>query len=164
MLSKILSKEDCAKCRICCCFDSSDIWEAPIITKTKAAEILSRYNHEQKFREKDDCYVLDMKKEESEDLYYCSMLDREKGCVMNDDKPFDCQIWPFRVMDLNGTKVITISPVCPVVKTRSLEELSIFAKELAPLIFQQAEKNPIMIKPYINDYPILAVNMKGKEI
>ncbi len=158
MLSKILSKEECAKCRICCCFDSSDIWEAPVITQSKADEILKDYNSEQKFLNKDDHYILDMKKEADKDLFYCSMLDNQSGCIMKDKKPFDCRIWPFRIMDLNGTNVITLSPVCPVVKTRSLEELSDFAKELAPIVFKEAKVNPQIIKPYINGYPILAVN------
>lgn len=158
MLSKILSKEECAKCRICCCFDSSDIWEAPVITKSKADEILSGYNSEQKFINKDDYYILDMAKEADEDLYYCSMLDKNSGCVMKDNKPFDCRIWPLRIMDLNGIEVITLSPVCPVVKTKSIEELSDFVQEIAPIIFEQAKKTPQIIKPYINGYPILAVN------
>lgn len=163
MLRKILSKEECAKCRICCCFDSSDIWEAPIIYKQKADEILKEYNPEQKFIKKGDSFVFDMKKEENEDLFYCSMLDKNTGCVMKDSKPFDCRIWPFRVMDFNGRKVITLSPVCPVVKTKPLNEVTSFISELAPIIFEQAEKNPDIIKPYIDGYPILAVNPDGKE-
>ncbi len=164
LLNKILSKEECANCRICCCFDSSDIWEAPVITRSKADEILEKYNSDQKFHNKDDnYYILDMKKEKNEDLYYCSMLDKNKGCIMQDEKPFDCRIWPFRIMDLNGTKVITLSPVCPAVKKRSLEELTEFAEELAPVIFNEAKVNPQIIKPYINGYPILAVNADRKE-
>lgn len=163
MLSKILSKEECAKCRICCCFDSSDIWEAPVITKSKADEILENYNETQRFLENGDSFIFDMEKEPDEDLYYCSMLDRENGCVMKDSKPFDCRIWPFRVMDLNGTLVLTLSPVCPVVKTRALEELCDFATELAPVVFKQAKAEPVIVKPYINGYPILAVNCDGKE-
>lgn len=163
MLSKILSKEECAKCQICCCFDSSDIWEAPVITKSKADEILSSYNSGQKFHAKDDYYILHMEKEADKDLYYCSMLDKHNGCVMKDNKPFDCRIWPFRIMDLNGTRVITLSPVCPVVKKHPLEELSDFAEEIAPVIFKEAKANPVIIKPYINGYPILAVSTDRKE-
>ncbi len=157
MLSGILSKEECAKCRICCCFDSSDIWEAPVITKEKQAEILKNYNPNQRFVQKDGNTILDMKKEDNEDLYYCSMLSHETGCIMKDNKPFDCRIWPFRIMSLNGTWVITLSPVCPVVKTRPLDKLCEAAERLAPIIFAEAEKNPQIVKPYINGYPILAV-------
>lgn len=157
MLKKVLSREECAKCKICCCFDSTDIWEAPVITQQMRDEILKNYDPNQKFLQKDGFYILDMPKEPDEDLYYCTMLDHSKGCKMGENKPFDCRIWPFRVMSLNGTQVITLSPVCPVVKTRPLDKLSELANELAPVIFEQAEKEPHMIKPYINGYPILAV-------
>lgn len=66
-------------------------------------------------------------------------------------------------MDLNGTKVITLSPVCPAVKKHPLEELTEFAEDLAPVIFNEAKINPQIIKPYINGYPILAVNTDGKD-
>ncbi|MGN0601757.1 MAG: hypothetical protein ACI4I7_03505 [Oscillospiraceae bacterium] len=157
MLVKILSKEECAKCKICCCFDSSDIWEAPVITDDKYDEILKNHIPSQKFRQEQNCRVLDMEKEPDEDLYYCSLLDKSKGCIMGDNKPFDCRIWPFRIMSLNGTQVITLSPVCPVVKTRPLDKLCEVADELAPMIFDEAERNPQIVKPYINGYPILAV-------
>lgn len=157
MLSEILSKDECAKCRICCCFDSTDIWEAPIITKEKQDEIIRDYNPKQKFVQKDGNTILNMKKEKGEDLYYCSMLSHETGCIMKDKKPFDCKIWPLRIMLLNGTLVITLSPVCPVVKTRPLDKLCEVASKLAPALFAEAEKNPQIVKPYINGYPILAV-------
>ena len=32
MLTKILSRAECAKCQICCSFDSYDLWETPVIT------------------------------------------------------------------------------------------------------------------------------------
>ena len=156
MLSKLLSREECAKCKICCCFDSSDIWEAPVITKDKADEILNKYNPRQKFLQKEDYSILDMPKEQDKDLYFCTMLDHNTGCVMQDNKPFDCRIWPFRVMKLKETLVLTLSPVCPVVKTRPMETITEVAKELAPVIFAEAEKTPQIVKPYINGYPIVA--------
>ena len=157
VLRKLLSKEECAECKICCGFNSSDIWEAPVITKEKSAEIISKYNPEQKFLQKEDYCILHMPKEQDKDLYFCTMLDHNKGCVMGDNKPFDCKIWPFRVMNLNKTLVITLSPVCPVVQKRTLESITEVAHELAPVIFAQADKTPQIVKPYINGYPILAV-------
>ena len=32
MLTEILSREACAKCRVCCVFDKDDIWEIPVIS------------------------------------------------------------------------------------------------------------------------------------
>lgn len=77
MLSKILSKEECAKCRICCCFDSYDIWETPYISQTLASKILQEYTPKQEFIKKENHFLFKMDKEQNADLYYCPMLDNE---------------------------------------------------------------------------------------
>ncbi len=63
-----------------------------------------------------------------------------KGCILGDDKPFDCRIWPLRVMALNETKVITLSPVCPTMNEKSIKELTKTANELADQIFEYADE------------------------
>lgn len=163
MLSKILSKEECAKCRLCCSFDSYDLWETPVITKNLASQILQEYLPQQEFVRRDDYFLLKMNKEPDEDLYYCSLLDHSNGCIMGDDKPFDCRIWPYRVMSLGFTRVITLSPVCPVVQTKPLEDIQALAKKLAPAIFEYADENPGAVKPYIDGYPIMVVEKPQRE-
>lgn len=158
MLSKLLSKEECAKCRICCSFDSTDLWETPVVSAKLRDRILDDYP-EMRFVEKGESYLFRMDKEPDEDLYYCSVLDRKKGCVLGDEKPFDCRIWPFRVMEFNGQWVITLSPVCPVMIKKPLDEVSALAKELAPIIFAEADKNPDIVKKYLPNYPILVTEI-----
>lgn len=160
MLSKILSKEECAKCRICCCFDSYDIWETPYISPALASKILQEYAPKQEFIKKENHFLFKMDKEQDADLYYCPMLDNEKGCVLGDDKPFDCRIWPLRVMALNETKVITLSPVCPTMNEKFIKVLTKTANELADQIFEYADENPEAVKPYLDGYPILVVEGK----
>lgn len=157
MLSKILSHDDCEKCQICCTFDSYDLWETPVITDSLASKILQEYAPQQKFIRKDDHFLLKMDKEPEADLYYCSLLDRDKGCILGDSKPFDCKIWPFRIMALNGRRVITLSPVCPVLIKKPVNEILEEANELAPTIFEYADKNPAVVKPYLEGYPIMVV-------
>lgn len=160
MLSKILSREECAKCRLCCSFDSYDLWETPYIPAQLASRILQEFKPDQEFIKKEDHFLLKMQKEPDMDLYYCSLLDPDKGCILEDNKPFDCQIWPFRIMALNDTRVITLSPVCPVVQTRPLCDIQAVAKEIAPEIFAYADENPAAVKPYLEGYPIMVVEEK----
>ena len=155
MIGKLLSREECAKCRLCCCFDSYDLWETPIIEKSTHDRIISGFRPDQAFLDLEDHYLLKMQKEPDRDLYYCSLLYHDKGCIMGEEKPFDCRIWPFRVMDLNGTRVIALSTVCPVVQTRPLCEIQAVAKELAPQIFAYADRAPFAVKKYISGYPIM---------
>lgn len=156
MLKKLLSREECANCKICCSFDDYDIWETPIIDDELKVKVL-KLNPEQKFVTKGSSSILRMEKDVQEDLYFCSLLDRQKGCMLGDEKPFDCRIWPFRVMRLDKRLVITLSPVCPVVQTRPLSLIKEVCDELAPVIYAQAQKNPDIVKNYIENFPILNV-------
>lgn len=155
MLSKILSREECAKCKICCCFDSYDLWETPIISQPLASKILQEYAPRQQFVKKDDYFLLKMEKEPEADLYYCSMLDHDKGCILGDEKPFDCKIWPLRIMNMEGKRVITLSPVCPTVFKKPIGDIMELAQELSEEIFKYADENPGAVKPYLKGYPVL---------
>ena len=156
MLSKILSKKDCEKCRLCCSFDSYDLWETPIISKHLATKILQEFVPQQKFVHKGEDFIFKMEKEENEDLYFCPMLDKSKGCILGDDKPFDCEIWPFRVMNYSGRLVLTLSPVCPVLYKKPVDEIMEVAKEISKPIFRYAQENSGVVKKYIDGYPIFA--------
>lgn len=103
-------------------------------------KILQEYTPKQEFIKKENHFLFKMDKEQNADLYYCPMLDNEKGCILGDDKPFDCRIWPLRVMALNETKVITLSPVCPTMNEKSIKELTKTANELADQIFEYADE------------------------
>jgi hypothetical protein len=154
MLGEILTREECARCRICCSFDSYDLWETPVITdgvKERALEIDCNL----RFSDVSGARLFIMQREPDEDLYFCPMLDHKKGCKLGDEKPFDCRIWPYRVMRFEGRRVIVISPVCPTVYSKPLNEIKALAEKLAPTIFAEADKTPEMVKPYIAGYTIL---------
>lgn len=154
-LTPVLTSEDCGKCRWCCRFTAEDIWEAPLISarcKTALEQILhSEVNltdgkhgriFEPRYNEKGLCD--------------CPALG-EDGCVLGEERPDDCKVWPFRVMLFGDRRVITVSPECPEINRRALAELSAFVTGgFAERLFGLARDNPQMIKPYIYDYPILA--------
>lgn len=154
MLSSILSKSECAECRICCCFDSYDLWETPVVTDDVMRRSLE-VKPEQQFADVNGTRLYIMQKEPDKDLYYCPMLDHSRGCLLGDEKPFDCRIWPLRIMDFEGRRVIVMSPVCPTLYNKPLSELRELALRLAPAIFAEADKTPQMVKPYIAGYTIL---------
>lgn len=159
MLSKLLSREECAKCRICCTFDDDDIWETPVIYNDLAERVEASVGAS--LIDKQEYKLFSLSKKEDGELYYCTALDRTKGCKLsNETKPFDCKIWPFRVMKLKGLDriVITLSPVCPVVKTKPLKSILQTLDEIKEEIFKEASAHPFMVKDYIDGYPILAIN------
>lgn len=94
---------------------------------------------------------------DEEGLAKCPML-TERGCALGDEKPFDCRIWPFRVMKTGSLLAITVSPVCDAVSSLPLKRLSEFVSDgFGDTIYNHAKSHPEMIKPYVEGYPILRV-------
>ena len=160
MLKNILSGSSCAACRICCVFDKYDLWETPIVTEEVYQKVRAEYP-EVEFVCKGSNRLFRMTPEnvDGEELYYCPMLDHKTGCKLGDSKPFDCRIWPYRIMELGGKKVISIASICPEMNKKPLKDLvdELDRNGLADKIFAEAEKNPDMVKPYQDGYPILKV-------
>ncbi len=155
MLKNILKGEDCASCRICCVFDKYDLWETPVLEESLKDKASEKFP-DTAFVQKGDGWLFRM--EESEDgLYYCPMLDPKSGCMLGDDKPFDCRIWPYRVMELGGCRVISIASICPTMYVKPLSELcgELEKNGLAEKIFAYADSHPHIVKPYESGYPIL---------
>ncbi|MGN1481408.1 hypothetical protein [Porcipelethomonas sp.] len=157
MLKGLLENKSCRECRICCGFDKTDIWEMPVMNSDTAKE-LSRLRPDTEFTEKDGAFIVKAGRLEGDELFFCPALDKEKGCILGDKKPFDCSIWPYRIMDLNGTWVISICPVCGELYNRPLRELVEFVENgLGEKIYKYALENPDIVKKYDHSYPILKV-------
>lgn len=157
MLKNILSGSDCASCKICCIFDKYDLWETPVLDERLKAIVEERFP-DVAFIQKGDGWLFRM--EESEDeLYYCPMLDHKTGCRLGDDKPFDCRIWPYRIMNVGGRRVISMASICPTMYGKPLKDLcdELDRDGLAERIFAHADAHPDIVKPYENGYPILKV-------
>ena len=154
MLKEILKGSDCAACRVCCIFDRSDCWEVPLVEPALEAYIKENYP-DVKLKKVGRCSVFHSEFDEK-GLTACPML-TENGCKLGDRKPFDCRIWPFRVMRKEGLLLLTLSPVCGTVSKLSVEQVSGFAAKIADTIYNAAENNPEMIKDYIDGYPIFAI-------
>lgn len=156
MLSKVLSKEECAACRFCCSFRRQSAWETPLFTKEKVEELKKKYG-EFEVKEYNDSYTLElgnMYKTDSEDEEApCPFLDSDRGCILNDDdKPFDCKIWPLRVMEENGRQYIALTPTCPSVNKSVGELKELVRGGLGEQIFEYAQNMPDMVKGYRADF------------
>ncbi|MCH5325077.1 MAG: hypothetical protein J1E39_07650 [Eubacterium sp.] len=159
MLKKILSPSSCAQCRVCCVFDREDVWEIPTVSDELKEYILNNIDSAAVFDEKDGKRTFHMTFTDGEELSNCPML-TERGCMLGDNKPFDCRVWPFRIMRLDDKLLgITVSPVCETVSAMPLARLSEFllGDGLADKMFAYAKENPYIIKPYIENYPVLSI-------
>ncbi|MCQ2490399.1 MAG: hypothetical protein MJ079_02265 [Ruminococcus sp.] len=154
MLKKILSSESCAACRLCCVFDRYDVWETPVFTEQICDKIRAA-RPDTEFISKDGGFIFRIRELDENELFTCPAL-TENGCMLGDDKPFDCRIWPYRIMEIGGRRAITIASICTEMFSRPLSELVNFLRGgLADEIFAYADNHPAIIKPYCDGYPIL---------
>ena len=154
MLKNIISAKECAECSFCCVFDADDCWEMPIINDELAKESCF-CGCEFEF----DSGVRKIKPQfDNEELFRCPAL-CETGCTLGNNKPFDCRIWPLRVMRLNEILVLTLSPFCPATneKTLSVIQNFIIQNNIAEIAFYEAEKNPTAIPEYKEGYVIFSI-------
>lgn len=154
MLKKILSGETCAECRLCCVFDRYDVWETPVFTE-KLRDRLTAERPGTEFVRKDGGYIFKVKELNEDQLFSCPAL-TDKGCMLGDDKPFDCRIWPYRIMNIGGRRAIVIASICEELYNRPLSQLVEFLKDgPAEEIFAYADAHPEIVKPYYEGYPVL---------
>ena len=158
MLSTILSKKQCAACKFCCSFRRQSLWETPLFPP-EVVEKLSKpneYGVEGEFR--DGQIVLGgYKTNDPEEEVPCTFLNPQKGCILkHEDKPFDCSIWPLRIMRKDGELVIALTPTCPSIGAVPSQALIELVKNgLGEKILVYAKAHPYIIKEYRADFPII---------
>lgn len=162
LLSPILSAEQCAACRFCCTFAAFEAWETPLFSKENVERISKAHGPFPIRKAGPDSFTLDLSswwKEHGEKEYApCPFLDSERGCILpEEEKPFDCKIWPLRVMRKEGKLVIALTPTCREINKIPLERVRSLVQDegLGNIIFAEAEKMPDMIKEYHEGFPIL---------
>lgn len=169
MLSKVLSKDACADCRFCCSFRRCSLWETPLFDEKTCEKLRENNDYGVKvdFQMKDaECskgrygqmqleykYQTDHAEEEAA----CEFLDPNRGCVLSEqDKPFDCKIWPLRIMKKDEELVIALTPTCPALgKTVSKEMKDLVCQGLGKQIYEYAMEHPFMIKEYREEFPVI---------
>ena len=84
-------------------------------------------------------------------------LDVHKGCILSDeDKPFDCKIWPLRIMRKDEKLVIAFTPTCAALGTTPSEDMVKLVKEgIGDKIYEYASEHPFIIKDYKEGFPVI---------
>ena len=125
MLRKILSPETCAACRLCCGFDCTDTWEFPVLPQ-ETVEAMHRMGASPKLVPAGEEQTFAAPPLRDEELFFCPML-CETGCTMGAEKPFDCKVWPFRMMrDLTGNVRVAVAGYCSGMERYTDEQLETF--------------------------------------
>ena len=168
MLSSILSRSACANCKFCCSFRRQSLWETPLFS----LEVVEKLNQPNEYgimgefaaaeTPQGPCagrLILEDKyrTDDPEEEVPCTFLDPQKGCILKgEDKPFDCSIWPLRVMRKEGELVIALTPTCPAIGVAPSSKLSELVKSgLGEKILEYAQVHPYIVKEYREGFPVL---------
>lgn len=149
MLKDILSGEECARCRICCSFVEQDVWEAPTFNREGAESLNCQFENE------NGGYRAVYHFNNHKEILLCPGLDETKGCVLGENKPFECRIWPLRVFNINGELKIGIADICPAFSEGDHRVIELLNSGLAQIIKEEANNNPQLVKDPSDGYRII---------
>jgi len=156
MLSSILSKNTCAACKFCCSFRRQSLWETPLFPP-EVAEKLSKPNEYGVVGEFRGGQIIlgGYRTDDPEEEVPCTFMDPQKGCILKgEDKPFDCSIWPLRIMNKDGQLVIALTPTCPAIGAAPDKALvDLVQGGLGERIFEYAKTHPYIVKEYREGFP-----------
>ena len=158
MLRKILSPETCAACRLCCGFDCTDTWEFPVLPQ-ETVEAMHRMGVSPKLVPAGEEQTFAAPPLRGEELFFCPIL-CETGCTMGSEKPFDCKVWPFRMMrDLTGNVRVAVAGYCPGMERYTDEQLETFLAEegLGKLLLAKTDLLLLDEPTYSKEYRFLNV-------
>ena len=158
MLKNLLSPEDCAKCGFCCSFRRQSLGLTPCFAKETVAEICGLFP-DARFKtlpngaitiDIDDKYRTDDSREEA----LCPF--NRRGCVLPGRlKPFDCELWPFRLMKSGDGLVLALVPTCPWIE-KDVDKLRAAASVIAKRAVEYAEAHPEIVIEHRDDYRVVA--------
>ena len=167
MLSEVLSKETCAKCRFCCSFRRKSLWETPLLSEEfvkthpvgfKGAPVKYMFMTGDGFPYAQTDLSGLYKSDDPEEEVPCPFLDPDRGCILpENEKPFDCKIWPLRIMRMpEGELKVCLTPTCPAINRLDIDVMKKLVQSgLGDRIREEAGKYPYMIKDYREGFVIL---------
>ena len=158
MLKSVLSHAECAECRFCCSFRRQSLWETPLFDGESVKRLSALYP-DACFKPRGDVFTIDIDgcyaTDDPEEEALCPF--NRNGCVLTGDyKPFDCSIWPLRVMRCDDGLAICLTPTCPVISKKPLAVMQELVRgETGDRIIEYAKAHPWMIKEYKEGFPVL---------
>lgn len=148
MLESILKQSDCSSCKLCCKFQEDELIDAPTFTIEEVIKAKSLCNQVQ-FHERDGINQIILLP--YQDKYICPLLS-PTGCLMGEERPFDCKSWPFYLMKQNNRFLIALSKECPVVARKSIIDiLSCLSSEFISQCETIISRYPAMVTEYNRD-------------
>ncbi len=158
LLKDVLSPADCAGCGFCCSFRRQSLNLTPYFAKEAVEEICRLYPEAQFKTLPNGAVTIDIDDEyhtdDSEEEALCPF--NRQGCILPGHlKPFDCELWPFRLMKGESSLVLALVPSCPRIGKNDMSKLREVAATVYEKALEYAKTHPeIVIEPR-EDYQVI---------
>ena len=154
MLKEIFTPAVCAQCRLCCNFHKESAWESPFLPEDLALKMSSEGAEVKKRAQGGWSFVYHFIDSEARN---CPRLDIHSGCMMSEEeKPFECKIWPLRIMKKENRLTVGKYRGCPGIQGEAGKRLDLLVgTRLLKTLLDFAAKNPDAVRPFSSEYDIL---------
>lgn len=158
MLEEVLTPADCAKCKFCCSFRRESLKFTPHIAGENIEEIRQLFP-EALFKTLPDGTITIY----LDDNFLTQDSEEEVLCYFNRDgcrlptrlKPFECKLWPFRLMRKDDSLFLALATSCQRIERKDTARFGKAALEAAKEAVEYAKTHPEIIIEYSEDYQVL---------
>ncbi len=151
MIGAILRRDICAQCKVCCKYTDNDVWDAPGFTQaelTRATKFIDNTIYKDH-----GLFFLKMAKDRNGE-YVCPLLSNT-GCLLGDNKPFKCAIWPLYVVTYSEKLALVLSNECPTVSQLQNQDIIEQLGETISHIYKVIQAFPELVEPFRPQFRVI---------
>lgn len=154
MLREIFGPADCARCRLCCNFHLTSVWESPFLPEKLAMKFRNEGVRVECRKRGGWSFSFHF---EGDEAVNCPMLDVNHGCTLGpEEKPFECQIWPLRLMEKDGKLVIGRYRNCPALAGTAADRLDrLTVEKLLGKLLEFVGEYPGSVREFSPEYDVI---------
>lgn len=147
----VLTSDDCFQCQRCCRFDPDEFVDAPLFTSEQRTRAEQEFGAEAcTFMPRGEMWQVVLREIPGSQKRMCPFYEESTArCKVYAYGVFDCDTWPFYIMQRQGRLVLTLSRDCPVIDARDAEALRSYAHHhVAPQMLAAAARHPELVAAY----------------
>lgn len=157
MLTDFITATDCSTCKLCCNFLRSSAWETPALEPELIYLLQEECVPLAQRQDGSTSFYLHYCTSDASELALCPMLSPQSGCTLPRElRPFECRIWPLRMMRTGGRLAIGLYKNCPALTGAKRQALIHYATtELLPAMQAYARSHPKAVRDRNNAYDLI---------
>jgi hypothetical protein len=156
---EVIRSEDCGTCNDPCCrFDARYTSYAPLFTDEQRRRVQEEFPAEGiAFEPHGGMWRIQLREMMGTGRCICPLLDVQTGfCCVYSYGIFDCDTYPYQLMERDGRLLLTVTPECTVVGDERMKALQARGEELLPRMREVIARHPEHVTPYYEGVIVLS--------